>query len=250
MSETKADDGKMRIAKRMARAGACSRREAEGLIGQGRVTLNGKPVETPATLVDEQDVIAIDGEAIEQTAPTALYRYHKPRGLLTATRDPQGRPTIFDRLPQNLPRLMPVGRLDLNSEGLLLLTNDGALKRYLELPETGWARRYRVRVFGRLDDQALADLKNGVTIEGIRYGAIDVTIEPGEKANRWLRVGLREGKNREIRKVLGHVGLEVSRLIRIAYGPFQLGGLKSTEIEQVKGKVLREQLGSKFPLAA
>ena len=232
-----------RIAKVIARAGVCSRRDAERLIAEGRVTLDGETLSSPAVTVQPESLITIDGERLPRAEPTRLWRHHKPAGLLTAARDPAGRPTVFDRLPPGLPRLMPVGRLDLGSEGLLLLTNDGALKRRLELPATGWTRRYRVRVYGQVTPEQLAGLARGTRVEGIDYGPIQAALETRTGANAWLVMALKEGKNREIRKVCAHLGLRVSRLIRIAYGPFQLGRLAPGAIEEVPAKVLREQLG-------
>jgi 23S rRNA pseudouridine2605 synthase len=232
-----------RIAKRMARAGVCSRREAEAMILEGRVAVDGKRIITPATLVTDVSIITVDGKAIADTERTRVWRYHKPRGLLTTNRDPQGRPTIYDNLPKSLPRVISVGRLDFNSEGLLLLTNDGGVARKLELPETGWARRYRVRAFGTLSPMQIDKLARGMTVEGVRYGGIDAEIDRQQGGNVWLTMTLSEGKNREIRKVLEALGLKVSRLIRVAYGPFQLGRLEPGEIEEVPGKVLAEQLG-------
>jgi 23S rRNA pseudouridine2605 synthase len=236
-----------RIAKRIARAGYCSRRDAERLIGEGRVQVDGRTIESPALNVTADQEIKIDGERLKTAEPTRLFRYYKPEGLVTTARDPEGRPTVIEKLLNVMgptaPRLMPVGRLDINSEGLLLLTNDGALKRLLELPSTGWLRRYRVRVYGTVDPAALKALEQGIEIEGVRYGPIKAAEETRTGANAWLKVGLREGKNREVRRVLGHLGLEVSRLIRTAYGPFQLGSLKRGEIEEVTPKVLKEQLG-------
>jgi len=235
-----------RIAKVIARAGLCSRREAEVLVAQGRVALDGKPVDRPGTVVLPGQRVTVDGEALPALEPPRLFRFHKPAGVLTSARDPEGRDTIYDRLPQSLPRLMPVGRLDVGSEGLLLLTNDGGLKRHLELPSTGWLRRYRARVHGIVDRDALAALAKGVTVEGVAYGPIDAKLERQTGANAWLMVALREGKNREVRRVCEHLGLEVNRLIRVAYGPFQLGALKESGVEEVPGKVLREQLGRAF----
>lgn len=238
--------GGERIAKAIARAGYCSRREAETLIAQGRVELDGKTVETPATLVRPDQRISIDGEALGAPEPPRLWRYHKPAGLLTAARDPEGRPTIYDSLPPRLPRVMPIGRLDLTSEGLLLLTNDGGLKRRLELPATGWRRRYRVRVFGTPEVKQLERLRDGIEVEGVQYGPIEAELDRTQGRNAWLTMGLREGKNREIRRVCEALGLQVNRLIRLAYGPFQLGALKAGEVEEVPGKVLAEQLGAKL----
>jgi 23S rRNA pseudouridine2605 synthase len=236
-----------RVAKRIARAGYCSRRDAERLIAEGRVEVDGRTIESPALNVTANNEIRIDGERLKTAEPTRLFRYYKPEGVVTTARDPEGRPTVTTKLTNLLgptaPRLMPVGRLDINSEGLLLLTNDGALKRLLELPSTGWLRRYRVRVYGTVDPAALKALEAGIEIDGLRYGPIKAEEETRTGANAWLKVGLREGKNREVRRVLGHLGLEVSRLIRTAYGPFQLGSLKRGEVEEVTPKVLKEQLG-------
>ena len=239
---SKAEKGE-RIAKVLARAGLCSRREAERWIAAGRVAVNSQVLTTPAVTVTEGDAIVVDGQALPAKDPSRLWRYHKPAGLMTTHRDPQGRPTVFDALPARLPRVVSVGRLDFNSEGLLLLTNDGGLARTLELPATGWTRRYRVRAFGDVDDEALARLKAGVTISGVRYGPIRAAVDSKKGANVWITVALTEGKNREVRRVLEHLGLSVSRLIRTAYGPFQLGHLAEGEVEEVPRKVLREQLG-------
>jgi 23S rRNA pseudouridine2605 synthase len=232
-----------RIAKRLARAGLCSRREAERWIAERRVAVDGHVLESPAVTVTAASRITVDGKPLKAAEPARLWRYHKPAGLVTTHRDPAGRPTIFDALPKDLPRVISIGRLDLPSEGLLLLTNDGALARHLELPSTGWLRRYRVRAFGSVDQDALARLKGGVTIAGVRYGPIEATLDRVQGRNAWLTVALGEGKNREVRKVLEHLGLTVNRLIRISYGPFQLGHLARGAVEEVTGKVLREQLG-------
>ena len=235
--------GGERIAKVIARAGLCSRREAERLIEAGRVTVNGSRITSPALNVGTGDSISVDGAALPAAEPARLWRLHKPAGVLTASRDPEGRRTIYDLLPSDLPRVMPIGRLDLNSEGLLLLTNDGGLKRRLELPSTGWRRRYRVRVHGHPDEKTLAALAAGVTVEGVAYGAIEARIESQRGDNAWLGMTLTEGKNREIRRVCEHLGLQVNRLIRVAYGPFQLGQLAKRAVAEVRGKVLRDQLG-------
>jgi len=234
-----------RIAKRLARAGLCSRRDAERWIADGRVSVDGKKLDTPATLVTEASLIMVDGKPLPTADRTRLWRYHKPAGLVTSHKDPQGRTTVFERLPDDMPRVISVGRLDLNSEGLLLLTNDGELARRLELPSTGWLRRYRVRVHGTPDPAQLAALEKGITVDGVTYGSIKAVLDRQQGANAWLTVGLKEGKNREIRKVMDHLGWSVSRLIRIAYGPFQLGLLASAEAEEVPTKALKEQLGSK-----
>ena len=232
-----------RIAKRLARAGLCSRREAERWIAEGRVKVDGRILDTPAVVVTKASRIEVDGRPLRPAAPARLFRYHKPPGVIVTRSDPQGRPTLFDRLPPGMPRLHAVGRLDLGSEGLILLTNDGALKRHLELPTTGWARRYRVRVFGDPEREQLERLARGITVGGVAYGAIHATLERRRGANAWIAVTLREGRNREIRRVMEAMGWTVNRLIRVAYGPFQLGALKRDEIVEVPGKVLREQLG-------
>ena len=237
-----------RIAKYIARSGICSRREAEVLIAQKRITVNGEIVTSPALNVTGDEKILFDGEKLPQTDKTRLWLYYKPEGLVTSHKDPQGRPTVFASLPSGLPRVISVGRLDLNSEGLLLLTNNGELSRKLELPSNGWSRRYKVRVHGRINTEALSRLQEGITVDGINYGPIKAEIETIKGSNAWLMVTLSEGKNREIRKVMKHLGLEVARLIRLSYGPFQLGALKPGEVKEVPHKVLKEQLGSKFEL--
>lgn len=239
----KAHEGE-RIAKVMARAGLCSRRDAEAWITAGRVSVNGKKLSSPAVNIGPADVVRVDGKPLPEAEKTRLFRYHKPRGLVTTAKDPEGRPTVFENLPSGLPRLISVGRLDLNSEGLLLLTNDGELARRLELPATGWVRRYRVRVNGKIDPAVLTKLAGGIEIEGVRYGAIEAVLDRQQGENAWLTMSLTEGKNREIRKVCAHFGWTVSRLIRLSYGPFQLGHLGKGEAEEVPGKVLRDQLGS------
>jgi 23S rRNA pseudouridine2605 synthase len=231
-----------RIAKVVARAGLCSRREAERWIAEGRVTVDGTVLSTPAVTVTAASRITVDGEPLRQAPATRLWRYHKPAGQVTSHGDPRGRPTVFENLPARLPRVISVGRLDLTSEGLLLLTNDGGLARTLELPSTGWTRRYRVRAFGSVDEARLEALTDGITIGGIAYGPIRASLDRRQGGNVWLTVALEEGKNREVRKVMEHLGLSVNRLIRIAYGPFQLGNLKRGEVAEVTGKVLREQL--------
>ncbi|HWX50054.1 MAG TPA: pseudouridine synthase [Roseomonas sp.] len=253
MSGAAEDDGSPdsprgeRIAKWLARAGIASRRDAEKLIAEGQVTLNGRRVETPASFVAEGDTVTVGGKPVAAPQRTRLFRYHKPPGLVTTHRDPEGRRTVFEELPEGLPRLISVGRLDLNSEGLLLLTNDGALSRRLELPDNAWIRRYRARVHGRVDEKALAALARGITIEGVAYGPIEAGLDSRQGTNAWLTVSLREGKNREVRRVLQHLGLTVTRLIRTAYGPFQLGPLPRGAVEEVNAKVLREQLGLDAP---
>ncbi|MGH6660742.1 MAG: pseudouridine synthase [Rhodospirillales bacterium] len=241
--DTRPDKGE-RIAKRLARAGLCSRRDAERWIAAGRVAVDGKTLATPAVVVTNANAITVDGRPLPEKPAMKLWRYHKPKGLVTSHKDPQGRPTVFQSLTKTLPRVVSVGRLDLNSEGLLLLTNDGGLARRLELPATGWTRRYRVRVHGAVDEARLAALEKGVTVSGIAYGPIRARLDRQQGANAWLTVSLAEGKNREVRRVLEHLGLKVTRLIRVAYGPFQLGHLERGATEEVSGKVLREQLGS------
>ena len=235
-----------RIAKVIARAGLASRRVAEDWIAAGRVCVNGAVIASPALNITAGDRISIDGEPLPNRERTRLFRYHKPRGLLTPHADPRGRPTIFDKLPQNLPRLVSVGRLDFNTEGLLLLTNDGALARVLELPATGWLRRYRVRAHGSVTQAELDRLRAGITISGIHYGSIEASIDRVQGANLWLAFAIREGKNREVRNVLSHLGLTVTRLIRVSFGPFQLGELAGGAVEEVRTRTLRDQLGDKL----
>ena len=237
-----------RIAKFLARSGLCSRREAETYITQERITINGETVTTPACLVNGNEDIRFDGEKIQKKDRTRLWLYHKPAGLITSHKDEKERDTVFANLPIGLPRVISVGRLDLNSEGLLLLTNDGALSRALELPENGWSRRYRVRVHGFLDEKKLKSLEKGTTIEGIDYAPCKITIDSKQGSNAWLTVSLNEGKNREIRKLMTSIGLSVARLIRVSYGPFQLGSLKKGEVREVPQKVLKEQLGKTFEI--
>ena len=232
-----------RVAKVVARAGLGSRRDVERWIAEGRVAVDGHTLINPGTRVTPDNRITVDGKELPAPERVRLFRFHKPRGMLTAARDPHGRPTIQDGMPADLPRLMPVGRLDFNSEGLLLLTNDGGLKRHLELPATGWIRRYRARVHGVPDPAALARLKRGTLIDGVRYGPIEAVIERQQASNCWLRVALSEGKNREVRRVLEWLGLPVNRLIRIAYGPFQLGDLPAAACVEVPPKALRDQIG-------
>ena len=235
-----------RIAKVMARAGLCSRREAESWIAAGRVAVNGETLTSPARNVSRRDEVTVDGKPLPTRERTRLFRYHKPSGLLTTSRDPQGRPTLFATLPARLPRLVSIGRLDFNSEGLLLLTNDGGLKRALELPETGWLRRYRVRANGKATQEDLDRLRHGVTVDGISYGPVDAKLDRQQGANVWLTIGLREGKNREVRNVLRSIGLHVNRLIRVSYGPFQLAELAPGAVEEVKMRTLQEQLSERL----
>ena len=232
-----------RIAKKMARAGLCSRRDAETWINAGRVVLNGEVLTTPAINVDASDKIAVDGKILAKEESPRLWRYYKPRGLVVSNRDEKDRKTIFDDLPQDLPRVMSIGRLDLDSEGLLLLTNSGDLARILELPDTGWTRKYRARVRGQVDSTKLTALADGITIEGIRYRGILAQLDRQSASNAWLTIALKEGKNREIRKIMTHLGYSVSRLIRIGYGPFHLNDLVESKVEEVKTSVLRDQLG-------
>ncbi|GGA13340.1 hypothetical protein GCM10011498_11630 [Amylibacter cionae] len=236
-----------RIAKFLSRAGVASRREIERMIEAGRITLNGEPLTTPAIKVTEKDRITVDGKPVAEREPARLWLYNKPTGLVTSARDEKGRKTVFDDLPESLPRVMSVGRLDLNSEGLLLLTNDGEVKRKLELPSTGWVRKYRVRVKGAPTPELLEPLRKGVTVDGERFQPMEINIDKQQGANAWLTIALREGKNREIRRAVETVGLTVNRLIRISYGPFQLKTLGSGEVEEVRAKVLRDQLGMETP---
>ncbi|WP_159008022.1 pseudouridine synthase [Bradyrhizobium sp. S69] len=239
-----------RIAKVVSRAGLASRRDAEEWITQGRVSVNGRVINSPALDVTGNDVITVDGKPLPPRERTRLWMFHKPRGLMTTHADPEGRPTVFENLPEGLPRLISIGRLDFNTEGLLLLTNDGGLARALELPDTGWLRRYRVRAHGEVTQAQLDELKKGVEVDGVKYGSIDATLERDQGANVWLVFAIREGKNREVRNVMAHLGLEVNRLIRISYGPFQLAELEEGKVEEVKTRVLREQLGEKIAALA
>ena len=232
-----------RIAKVLSRAGVASRREAERMIEAGRVSVNGKRITSPALNVTPSDRILVDGQPIKDAEPPRLWLYHKPAGLVTTNADEQGRKTIFDELPEELPRVMTVGRLDLNSEGLLLLTNDGAIKRKLELPSTGWLRKYRVRINGRPKETDFEPLRKGLVLDGEKFQPMTVALDRQQGANAWLTVGLREGKNREIRRAMEAVGFNVNRLLRVSYGPFQLGDLKPGEVEELRRRVVREQLG-------
>ncbi len=241
-AEKKNQDGDRkgeRIAKVLARAGVASRREVERMIGEGRITLNGVLVDTPVTLVTDTTGIDVDGKPVGPREPSRLWRYNKPRGLVTTNSDPEGRKTVFSALPGSLPRVLSVGRLDINSEGLLILTNDGALARWMELPKTGWKRRYRVRVHGTVDERQLKALSKGITVEGVKYGPIEARFERQQGSNAWLEMGLREGKNREVRRVLETLGLKVTRLIRTAYGPLELGNLATGEVDEVAAAALR-----------
>jgi 23S rRNA pseudouridine2605 synthase len=242
--------GPVRIAKAMARAGLCSRRDAEEWIAEGRVSVNGTVIDSPALNVTEADRILVDGERLPEKERTRLWLYHKPAGLVTTASDPEGRPTVFDNLPEDLPRVMSIGRLDINTEGLLLLTNDGGLARVLELPETGWLRRYRVRAHGETDQAQLDRLKQGVTIDGVDYDPIHATLDRVQGRNVWLTLDLREGKNREVKVVLEHVGLMVNRLIRVSFGPFQLGDIREGDVEEIRTRMLKDQLGERLAAEA
>jgi len=239
-----------RIAKVMARAGVASRRDSEAMIAEGRVSVNGTVLESPAFDVKPTDIVLIDGEPLPARERTRLWLYHKPRGVVTTNFDPEGRPTVFDVLPEDLPRVLTIGRLDINTEGLLLLTNDGGLARVLELPETGWLRRYRVRAFGEVTQDVLDTVKDGVTIDGIQYGPVTARFERKQGFNTWLTVDLREGKNREVKTVLEHLGLTVNRLIRVSFGPFQLGDLAEGEADEIRSRVLQDQLGTELAAKA
>lgn len=232
-----------RIAKILSRAGVASRRDAERMIEAGRVTVNGKKITSPALNVTASDRITVDEKPLADPEPERVWLYHKPQGLVTTAKDEQGRKTIFDALPEEMPRVMSIGRLDLNSEGLLLLTNDGGIKRKLELPSTGWLRKYRVRINGRPSETSLEPLRKGIVVDGERFQPMQVTLDRQQGANAWITIGLREGKNREIRRAMEHVGFTVNRLIRVAYGPFQLGNLKPGDVEELRRKALRDQLG-------
>jgi 23S rRNA pseudouridine2605 synthase len=238
--------GGERVAKAIARAGLCSRREAERWIAEGRVAVNGRVLTSPAVTVGPRDKVTVNGQPLPARERTRLWLYHKPRGLVTTASDPEGRPTIFAALPEDMPRVVSVGRLDIASEGLILLTNDGGLARVLELPATGWLRRYRVRAHGRVAQEALDRLKDGVAIDGTIYGPVEASLDRQQGSNVWLTIGLREGKNREVRRVLEQLGLKVNRLIRISFGPFQLGEMPPGEAREVRPKVLRDQLGKRL----
>jgi 23S rRNA pseudouridine2605 synthase len=244
-NHTSAHDGE-RIAKVMSRAGLTSRREAEAWIAAGRVAVNGAVIASPALNIGPNDRVVVDGQPLPTRERTRLFLFNKPRGLVTASADPEGRPTIFGALPKHLPRLITIGRLDLNTEGLLLLTNDGGLARALELPQTGWLRRYRVRAHGQVTQAQLDTLRAGITVEGVRYGSIEAVLDRDKGANVWITFAMREGKNREVRNVLGALGLSVARLIRVSFGPFQLGELPAGQTEEVKTRILRDQLGEKL----
>ena len=232
-----------RIAKVLSRAGIASRRESERMIEEGRVSVNGKTINSPALNVTADDKIVVDGKRVGEPDPPRIWMYHKPAGLVTSERDEKDRATVFGALPESMPRVMSIGRLDINSEGLLLLTNDGQIKRKLELPSTGWLRRYRVRINGSVSEARLDELRKGITVDGIHYQPMIVTFDRQQGANAWLTVSIREGKNREIRRTMEAIGVVVNRLIRVSYGPFQLGDLAQGSVEELKSRVVREQLG-------
>jgi 23S rRNA pseudouridine2605 synthase len=234
-----------RIAKVLARAGVCSRRDAEKLIEAGKVSVNGQVLTSPAIKVTGKDKILVEGKAIPMAEPTRLWRYHKPKGLVTTHKDPEGRPTVFSVMPKEMPRVVSVGRLDVNSEGILLLTNDGELARRLELPATGWLRKYRARVFGKVEQEKLDRLTKGVVIEGVKYKVESAELERVQSGNAWVNIALREGKNREVKVLMESIGCKVNRLIRVSYGPFQLGNLEERTVDEVAAHVLREELGLK-----
>ncbi|EDQ34984.1 pseudouridine synthase [Hoeflea phototrophica DFL-43] len=242
-SDAQASAESGRIAKILARVGVASRRDVERMVAEGRIRVNGKLLDSPAVVVSLSDRIEVDGEEVAGIERTRLWIYHKPAGLVTTNRDPEGRRTVFETLPKHLPRVLSIGRLDINTEGLLLLTNDGGLARTLELPETGWLRRYRVRAYGDIDQNRLDTLKDGIAVDGVLYGAIEATLDRKQGHNVWITMGLREGKNREIKNVLSALGLDVNRLIRISFGPFQLGDVREGDVVEIKSRTLREQLG-------
>ncbi|WP_282182459.1 pseudouridine synthase [Aliiroseovarius marinus] len=239
-----------RIAKVLSRAGIASRREAERMIEAGRVSVNGTVIDSPALNVTPKDKILVDDKPVAEPEPPRIWLYHKPTGLVTTAKDEKGRETVFDKLPEDMPRVMSVGRLDLNSEGLLLLTNDGGVKRKLELPSTGWTRKYRVRVKGKPTDDMLSPVRKGITVDGERFQPMSISLDRQQGANAWLTISLREGKNREIRRAMEAIGLSVNRLLRVSYGPFQLGELKAGEVEEIRQRVVREQLGMEAPAKA
>lgn len=244
MSEDELPDGD-RIAKVLARAGICSRRDAERLIAEGRVSVDGKALSTPAFKVKPGAKITVDGKPVKEPERARLWRYHKPKGIVTTHRDEKGRATVFEQLPAGMPRVISIGRLDYNSEGLLLLTNDGELARKLELPANGWLRRYRVRVFGRLTQEDLDALKKGVEIDGVKYGPVEANLDRQQGGNAWATIALKEGKNREVRRLMEHIGVKVNRLIRVSFGPFHLGQLKEGQVDEVPTSAMRQQLGLK-----
>jgi len=247
VEKSKREENKgQRIAKVIARAGLCSRRDAEKWIDAGRVVVNGKVLTSPACVVTDNDMIEVDGEALPNKEKTRLFLYHKPAGLVTSNKDEQGRDTVFDKLPPDLPRVMTVGRLDINTEGLLLLTNDGELARYLELPATGWKRQYRVRAYGRTTQERLDKLKKGLVHNGIRYKGIEATLDKQQGDNAWIEISLREGKNREVRNIMEALGLDVNRLIRTSYGPFHLGKLPKKSVMEVKTNILKDNISGFF----
>ena len=238
MTKIESAEKGIRIAKIIAQSGHCSRREAEELIAEGRVKVNGETITSPATFITDHS-IKIDDKLINAKQPVKMWLFHKPEGVLTTSKDPQGRKTIYDLLPKNLPRVITVGRLDFNTEGLLLLTTSGPLARFMELPKTAWTRKYRARVFGKINHERLKKLENGITVDGVRYRGLKVEVEVEKDSNSWLKISLEEGKNREIRKVMEHLGLQVNRLIRVSFGPFSLGDLKVCEVKEVTKAVMK-----------